>query len=60
MVLQLLMPIMDKDIFIQIQREIPHFYNKRESLLILYFKKMWRWLMNISNSAFNINFSSSS
>lgn len=60
MVLQLLMPIMDKDIFIQIQREIPHFYIKRESLLILYLKKMWRWLMNISNSAFNINFSSTS
>lgn len=39
MVLQLLMLIMDKDIFIQIQREIPHFYNKRESLLILYLKK---------------------
>lgn len=54
------MPIMDKDIFIQIQREIPHFYIKRKSLLILYFLKMWRWLMNISNSAFNINFSSTS
>lgn len=39
MVLQLLMPIMDKHIFIQILREIPHFYIKRESLLILYFKK---------------------
>lgn len=40
MVLQLLMPIMDKHIFIQILRETPHFYIKRESLLILYLKNV--------------------